>query len=169
MLKMTKVELEKISDSEKHIFIKRVMKGDISCICTRFSIADNEYCPNYDKNKPKVYINYLDMNNFYGHAMSEYLPHGRFKWVKVNNEVVNRILNKSSTSLHGYLLEVHLDYPENLHDYHNDYPLSPEKIKIEDKMLSPFSSKIKKKHNIKTDSMIKLVPNLMAKEKYCTL
>ena len=98
---MTKVELEKISDSEKHIFIKRVMKGGISCICTRFRIADNEYSPNYDKTKPKVYINYLDMNNFYRHAMSEYLLYGGFKWVKVNNEVVNRILNKSSTSLHG--------------------------------------------------------------------
>ena len=100
MLKATKVELEKISDSEKHIFIERVMKGGISCISTRFSIANNEYCPNYDKNKPKVYINYLDMNGLYGHAMSEYLPYGGFKWFKVNNEVVNRILNKSSTSLH---------------------------------------------------------------------
>ena len=100
MLKTTKVELEKISDSEKHIFIERVMKGGISCISTRFSIANNEYCPNYDKNKPKVYINYLDMNGLYGHAMSEYLPYGGFKWFKVNNEVVNRILNKSSTSLY---------------------------------------------------------------------
>ena len=166
MLKMKKVELEKISDSEKHIFVERVMKGGMSCISTRFSIANNEYCPNYDKNKPKVYINYFDMNNLYGHAMNEYLPYGAFKWVEGNNEVVNRILNKSGTSLHGYLLEVHLDYPENLHDYHNDYPLASEKIKIEDQMLSPFSLKIKKKHNIKTGSINKLASNLMAKEKY---
>ena len=34
------------------------------------------------------------MNNLYGDAMSEYLPYGRFKWVKTTNETVNRILNK---------------------------------------------------------------------------
>ena len=53
---------------------------------------------------------YLDMNDFYGVAMSEYLPYGGFKWVKVNNETVNRILNKSDNSLYGYFLEVDLDY-----------------------------------------------------------
>ena len=34
--------------------------------------------------------------------MSEYLPYGGFKWVKVNNKTINRILNKSNNSLHGY-------------------------------------------------------------------
>ena len=70
--------------------------------------------------------------------MSEYLPYGGFKWVKVNNKLINRILNKSDNSLHGYFLEVDLDYPEHLHDYHKDYPMAPEKIKIEDDMLSPY-------------------------------
>ena len=114
-----------------HIFIERIMRGGISCISTRFSITNNEYCPNYDKNKPEVYINYHDMNNLCGYSMSEYLPCGGFKWVKVNNETVNRILNKSDNSLHGYFLEVDLDYPGELHDIHNDYQLASEKIKIE--------------------------------------
>ena len=70
--------------------------------------------------------------------MSEQLPYGGFKWVKVNNKLINRILNKSDNSLHGYFLEVDLDYPEHLHDYHKDYPMAPEKIKIEDDMLSPY-------------------------------
>ena len=69
--------------------------------------------------------------------MSDYLPYGGFKWVKVNNETVNRVLNKSDHSLHGYSLEVDLDYPEQLHDIYNDYSLAPEKIKIEEEMLSP--------------------------------
>ena len=42
------------------------------------------------------------MNNLYGSAMSQYLPYGGFKWVKTNNEIVNRVLNKSDNSLHGY-------------------------------------------------------------------
>ena len=149
MVKMTKVELENISDADMHIFIERCMTGRISYINKGCSKANNEYCPNHDKNKPKLYINY-HMNNLYGDAMSQYLPYGGFKWIKVNNEVVNRILNKSNNNIYGYLLEVDLDYPEELHDIHNDYSLPPEKIKIEDKMLSLFCSKIKRKHDIKS-------------------
>ena len=69
------------------------------------------------------------MNNLYEGAMSEYLPYGGFKWVKVNNETVNRILNKSDNSLHVYFLEVDLDYPEEFHDSHKYYPMAPEKNK----------------------------------------
>ena len=93
MLKMTKVELQKIGDTDIHIFIERCMRGGISYVNKRFSKANNEYCPDYDKTKPKVYVNYHDMNNLNGDPMREYLPYGGFKWVKVNNEVVNRILN----------------------------------------------------------------------------
>ena len=99
---MAKVELERISDPDLHIFIERCMRGGVSYVNKRFTKANNEYCPDYDKNKPKVYINYLDMNNLYGDAMSQYLPYGGFKWVEVNNETVNRILNKSDNSLRSY-------------------------------------------------------------------
>ena len=42
------------------------------------------------------------MNNLYRHAMSQYLPYGRFKWIKNPNETVNRILSKKDNSLRGY-------------------------------------------------------------------
>ena len=138
MLKMTKVELAKISDANMHLFIQKEMRGGISYVNKRYSKANNKYCSDYDKNKPKNFIFYLDLNNLYGDAMSQYLPHGRFEWVKINNEVINRILNKSDNSLHGYFLEVDLDYRKYLHDYHQNYSLGPEKIKIEYDMLSPY-------------------------------
>ena len=99
MLKITKVELEKVSDADMHILIERGMRGGTSYISKKHSEANNEYCLNYDKNKPKVHINYLDMNNLYRDAMSEYLPYGGFKWVKVTKETVNKILNKSDNGL----------------------------------------------------------------------
>ena len=36
----------------------------------------------YDSKKPSKFITYLDMNNLYGWAMSNYLPYGRFEWLK---------------------------------------------------------------------------------------
>ena len=70
------------------------------------------------------------MSSLYGKARSEYLPYGEFKWVKVNNESVNKILNKSDNSLHGYFLEVDLECLEDLHDIQNDFPVAPKKINV---------------------------------------
>ena len=106
MVKMTKTELEKISNPDIHLFIERGMRGGICYVSKKCSKVNNEFCPDYDETKQKVYIKYLDMNDLYGKAMSEYLPCEGFTWVKVNNKVINRWLNKSDNSLHGYFLEV---------------------------------------------------------------
>ena len=89
--------------------------------------------------------------------MSQYLPYGGLKWVKVNNKVINRILNRSA---------VDLDFPEELHHFHKDFPMAPEKIKIKGELLSLYSRENAKKLDIKTGTINKLVPNIMAKEKY---
>ena len=52
------------------------MRGGISYVNKRYSKANNKYCPDYDKTKPEKHIAYIDMNNLYGGAMSEYLPYG---------------------------------------------------------------------------------------------
>ena len=54
MLKMTKVELEKISDPHIHLFIEKRMRGGISYVSKRYSKANNEYCPDYDDKKPEI-------------------------------------------------------------------------------------------------------------------
>ena len=99
-----------------HLFIEKGMRGGKCCVSKRHSKANNEFCLDYDKTELKVYIKYLDMNNLYRKTMSEYLLYGEFKWVEVNNESVNKILNKSDNSLHGYFLEFDFDCPEILHD-----------------------------------------------------
>ena len=70
------------------------------------------------------------------------------------------------SSLHGYVLEVDLDYPEELHDVHNEYSMAPEKIKTEDEMLSPYFFEIKNEYDIKTGGINKLAPNLIPKKNY---
>ena len=98
--------------------------------------------------------------------MSKYLPYGGFKWVKVNNEVVNRILNKKDDSLHGYFLEVDLECPEELHNKNNDLPMAPEKINVKEDMLSPIQLKIKNEYDIEAGKNNKLIPNLIPKTNY---
>ena len=79
MLKMTKIELEKINDPDKYMFLEQGMRGGVSYINKRCSKANNKYCPDYDKEKYEKYFIYFDMNNLYGCAMSQYLPYSNFK------------------------------------------------------------------------------------------
>ena len=75
----------------------------------------------------------------------------------------------SENSSIGYFLEVILEYPDELHDFYNDYPLTPEKLKISSDMLSKYYFDIADKYGIKVGGVNKLVPNLRDKKKKCIL
>ena len=160
MLKMTKVESELINDIDIHLFIEKGMRGGISYIAKRHSKANNKYMKNYDKNIEDIFIMYFDANNLYGWAMTQYLPCSDFKWMSKNNiNKCNHDLVKEN-SQYGYILEVDLEYPNELHDYHNDYPLAPEKLKTNNNMLSKYCTDIANNYEIKVGEVNKLVPNL---------
>ena len=109
---------------------------------------------------------YLDPNNLYGWAMSQYLPTGGFRWV-TEKEINNIDLAKyKEDSKKGLILEVDFEYPQALHDLHNDYPLAPEKIKVSKDMLSSYCESIREKYNISIGQVHKLIPTLNNKEKY---
>ena len=63
------------------LFIEKGMRGGISYIAKRQSKANNKLIQSYDVNKPSKFTMYLDANNLYGWAMSQYLPYGGFKWL----------------------------------------------------------------------------------------
>ena len=89
----------------------------------------------YDPSKPTEYLQYLDANNLYGWAMSQPLPTGEFKWIDVRENKVEpkkmvEMLEKNSNWGYGYLLEVDVEYPRELHNHHNDLPFICEKIKV---------------------------------------
>ena len=73
------------------------------------------------------------MNNLYGWAMSEYLPCKGFKWLKNIDKFDKMSINDKSSI--GYFLEVDIEYPDELHELHNDFPLAPEKFAVSNDML----------------------------------
>ena len=133
MLKMTSVKLEKISDIDKCLFIEKGSRGGISYITKRYAKANNKYMNDYDTKKPSTFITYLDKNNLYGWSMSEYLPYGKFKWLKNVDEFDVISINEKSDT--GYFLEVDFEYPDELHELHNDYPLTSKKLTVSSYML----------------------------------
>ena len=63
------------------------MREGISYIAKIFSKANNKYMQSYDVNEPSKFIMYLDANNLYGWAMSQYLLYGGFKWLNKKNMI----------------------------------------------------------------------------------
>ena len=104
---------------------------------------------NYESNKESVFIVYLDANNLYGWAMIQYLLYSNLKWLS-KKEIDKFYLNsiKENCSI-GNILEVDLEYPSDMHDLHNDYPLAPKKLKISQNMLSKYCSDIADEYRIK--------------------
>ena len=148
-LKITDIYLELLSDNNMLLMFEKGIRGGISIISNRYREANNKYMrKGFNKNKPSKYLMYLDANNLYGCAMSEKLPTHGFKWLtggemeKLFNNRVIQVWEKTPC-----ILEVDLEYPENLHDLHNDYPFCPERVKCK-------------------NGVEKLIPNLNDKTKY---
>ena len=163
MLRMTGIELEKISDIDKYLFIEKGTRGRISYIAKRYAKANNKYMNDYNPKELSTLITYLDKNNLYGWAISEYLPYEKFEWVKNVDELDVMSINKKTDV--GYFLEVDLEYPNELHELHNDYPLAPEKLSVSNNMLSAYFKKIAAENDI-VRNVKKLIPNLNNKTKY---
>ena len=118
----------------------------------------------YDPEKPSTFLTYLDKNNLYGWSMSEYLPYEKFEWLENIDKFDVMSINKKSEI--GYILEVHLKYPKELHELFNDYPLAPEKLAVSSDMLSTYCKNIADEYDIKVGDVKKLIPNLSNKTKY---
>jgi hypothetical protein len=134
-LKFTRVELYQITDPDMYLMIEKDIRGGICMAVTRYAKANNPHLKDYDPNKEKSYFRYWDANNLYGSAMSKPLPVQNFKWMTEDQFEKWRD--------YPCFLEVDLEYPDNLHNLHNDYPLAPERMKIGkvDKLICNLNDK----------------------------
>ena len=138
-LKISKIELELLTDPDMYLMVEDGIRGGISTIMKRYAKANNPYITNFNPEEENIHIQYLDANNLYGWAMSQPLPVDGFKWMK-ESELPNwnRLCDGE-----GCILEVDLEYPEDLHDTHNEYPLAPERLRVNkvDKLIPNLNNK----------------------------
>ena len=147
-LKMTNIQLELLSDVNMLLMFEKGIRGGISIISNRYGKANNKYMKKFNKKKLIKYLMYLDANNLYGRAMSEKLPTHGFKWLSSGE--MEKLFNNQIVQVWEQIpciLEVDLEYPEKLHDSHNDYPLCAERVECKNKVE-------------------KLIPNLRDKKNY---
>ena len=155
-LKKTGVNLELLKDPDMLLMFDRGIRGGITQSVHKWAIANNPYMGcEYDPLQQTNYLQYLNANNLYGWAMSQPLPTGEFKWVDIENlkggarelkRTINMMVRNSNNRGVGYVQEVDVKYPRELHDLHNDLPFMCEKIRV--------------------SGVEKLVPNLHDKKKY---
>ena len=101
--------------------------------------------------------------------MGKYLPYSGFKWLNQKHICRFDVNSIECNSIEdGYILEVDLEYLDELHELHNDYSLAREKLEISRNMLSKYCSNIADEYGTKIGGANKLVPNFGNKSK-CVL
>ena len=122
-LKITKVQLELLSNSDMLLMIESGIRGGIATISHRHAKTNNEYMgAEFDPTMKSKFISYLDVNALYSWMMLKPLPTSGFEWM-THDEI-------DDWKQLSCILDVDLEYPEDLHNLHNDCPLAPERVKM---------------------------------------
>ena len=130
MLKICKAPLELLTEREQLDMVEGLIRGGVSSIYNkRLAVANNKYLPNFDPKQPSTFIVMIDANNLYGGIMEKFpLPLNDFeftdqKWEpEIEPQFIQKVLDTSDESNVGYIVEVDLSYPDELHDLHSDFP-----------------------------------------------
>ena len=143
-LKCTGIKLELLSDPDTLLMFERGIRDGITQAVLKYASANNKYMGDrFDPKSESSCLQYLDANNLYGYVMSQPLPTGGFKWTDGNPNKISELATRTDK---GYLLEVDVSYPKELHNPQNDLPFMCERMEI--------------------NGVEKLVPNLRDKKNY---
>ena len=159
-LRMSRVDLQHITDNDMYNIVENSIRGGISMVTTRHAQANNPPFPaTYDASLPKQNLIYLDANNLYGWAISQFIPTHGFRFLQQEEISAWRLQDLSDDAEDGYILEVDLHYPTSLHNQHDDYSLAPVSLVIDRSMYSPTQQSVFPE----SAPQKKLTPNLQDK------
>ena len=83
----------------------------------------------YIESNINIEILHIDKNNLYGFAMLQHLPKGNFQIyekISITESFVNKVLNTHDCNEIGYVLIVHLIYPDNVKPKNKNFTFCPE-------------------------------------------
>ena len=132
-------------------------------ISNRYAVADNPKISEYASTTPSSWLQYLDANNLFGWAMMQPLPERNFMFLSDEEITVFDIDLLRIENEKGCILEVYFEYPSELHDLHNDYPLAPKRLRVNKEMISEYGSHLAEKLGVKFPNIKKLIPNFYGK------
>ena len=123
--------LELLTDIDMLLMVEKGIRGGISQAVKRYAKANNKYMKDlYNPDELSTYLQYVDANNLYGWAMINNLPTHRFRWKNGEDFTPEKIDELVKKDKKGYLLEVDVKYPKELHENHNELPFLTERMKI---------------------------------------
>lgn len=178
MLKFTGVKIELFTDMAMHDFIEKAKRGGIAMAAHRFFSANNPKMGKaFNPSKPTTWISYVDANNLYGWAMSQYLPIGEYKWEASQKylqqnpdrqkEYLTKILNLKANATRGYFLNIKAHFPFKTHDYLQDLPPAVDNMAVKKDRLSPYISElVEDLDGGRFSTTEKLVPHLDKRKDY---
>ncbi|CAN7978486.1 unnamed protein product [Ixodes persulcatus] len=137
-LKQTGVKLELLDDVDAYLFIEAGLRGGIVHCAIRNTRANVPGTACFDPNTAVSHILDLDVNGLYASTMRQSLPCADFCWLDREEIDAFHFQQVPDDAPEGYILEVDLDYPRELHDSHADFPLAPEKRGVPLEWLSPY-------------------------------
>ena len=165
------------------------IRGGICHASVRYARANNKLMGSlYDPRLPTSYIMEVDANNLSEWAMSQEMPDGDFEWLSQNEcRDMGLLLNyadgrmaifdtglfdhrENEEDKKSFIFEVELEYPSELHEQDDDYPLAPEVMTIEPEITG------EKQHNLRAQDFSaafpysrKLICSFLPKKHYVVL
>ena len=136
-----------------HDFIEKAKRRGIAIACKRYFKANNPKMGNaFNPFKPTSQISYVNANNLYSWAMSQYLLIGNYQWEasweyllknpEMQKKYLNKILNTKSNAKKGYYLNIKVHFLLKTYDYLSDLPPAIENMAISKDMLCPYTTEL---------------------------
>ena len=135
MLRETKVELELMHDNDMLNFIESSLRGGLSYVNERYVRLSDDF----DPNTSNEFLCYWDANNLYGFTMLDYLPTGNYTWLSQDEISQLDWREQRDKQSRGFILEVDLSVPQELHDFFESNPVASERFAPTFGQMSTYS------------------------------
>ena len=162
-LKFTKVKIDLFTDPDMYLFIENSVRGGLCQQSVKHVRANNSACPDYNPSEPESHILYVCANNLYGFAMSQKLPLRNFRWVDVQSiEIINHPIDDPE----GYIVEVDLECPPEIHDNIRDLPLTANHSYVQKEDMSEYHRNLAESLRVKVGKTPKLLLTCKSQSRY---